>query len=272
MFRTHVQENRCRAGSTLISAALHGGVAALLLTLAPPGMVEDAARRTASMATSLVAPYLPAAATVKRGGGGGGGGDNSPIPASKGRLPRIAPRQFAPPAATVSNEAPALLVEPTIVVAAGTPLPQVDMAVFGNPLGRIGPPSSGPGSGGGIGGGSGGGVGPGQGPGFGPGHGGGAGGGAPGGRGAITAAVPIYQVEPEYSDEARKAKVQGVVAIMVEIGADGLVRNPRLRSTLGLGLDEKAMEAVMKWRFRPYLQNGKPIAGPALIEVRFRLL
>ncbi|HWQ57121.1 MAG TPA: energy transducer TonB, partial [Bryobacteraceae bacterium] len=103
----------------------------------------------------------------------------------------------------------------------------------------------------------------------GPGAGGGWGRGA---RGSVATAVVLYQVEPEYSEEARKARVQGTVAVMIEIDEAGRVRNPRLRSTLGMGLDERALEAVRRWRFRPYLRDGKPVAGPALVELRFRLL
>ena len=89
---------------------------------------------------------------------------------------------------------------------------------------------------------------------------------------AITRAVVLKSVEPEYTDEARKARMQGTVAVLIEIDRDGHARNPRVRSGLGLGLDERAVEAVLKWRFRPYLQDGMPVAGSALIEVHFRLL
>lgn len=261
--------NRSRAGSTMLSLAVHGGAAALLLTMAPAGAIHNMARRTAAVVTPLVEPYLPAAPKPAPERGGGGGGDGSVLPASQGRLPRVAPRQFTPPMAVTYNESPRLLIGPTIVASPDVSLPNVNMAVFGDPLGRHGPPSNGTGSGSGIGDGSGGGIGSGRGPGYGPGTGGGWGGGA---RGGVTAAVVLYQVEPEYSDEARKARVQGTVAVMIEIDEAGRVRNPTLRSTLGMGLDERALEAVRKWRFRPYLKDGKPVAGPALVELRFRLL
>lgn len=274
MFLTHAERSRNRAGSAMLSLAIHGGAAALLFTVTPPDAVERAARHTVKLVEPLVAPYLPArpARTRDAGGGGGGGGDNSVLPPSRGALPRLAPRQFTPPAAVAHNEAPKLLMEPTIVVAPDAPLPHARMAIFGDPLAKIGPPSSGPGSGGGIGTGAGGGIGSGKGPGYGPGEGGGLGGGMRGGRGFLTAAQVLYQIEPEYSDEARKAKVQGTVSVLIDIDERGRPTNPRLRGTLGLGLDEKAVEAVMKWRFRPYMRDGKPVAGPALVEVRFRLL
>ena len=82
---------------------------------------------------------------------------------------------------------------------------------YGDPLGKLGPPSNGPGSGGGIGSGNGGGVGSGKGGGFGPGEGGGVGGGVFRVGGGVTAPALLYKVEPEYSEEARKAKYQGTV-------------------------------------------------------------
>ena len=84
-------------------------------------------------------------------GGGGGGGDRSPLPASKGRLPKLAARQFTPPMAVVNNPNPKLIMEPTLVIPPDVNLPNVNMAQYGDPLGKIGPPSNGPGSGGGIG-------------------------------------------------------------------------------------------------------------------------
>jgi len=148
----------------------------------------------------------------------------------------------------------------------------VNMAQYGDPLGRIGPPSNGPGSGGGIGSGSGGGVGSGSGPGFGPGSGGGFGGGAYRAGGGVLAPVILTKVDPEYSEEARKAKFSGVVTLYIEVSERGTVQNPRVIRALGMGLDEKAIEAVLKWRFRPGTLNGKPVTVQAQVEVSFRLL
>ncbi|MCL5746432.1 MAG: energy transducer TonB, partial [Acidobacteria bacterium] len=173
-------------------------------------------------------------------GGGGGGGDRSPLPASKGRLPKLAPRQFTPPMAVVNNPNPKLVMEPTIVIPPNVQLPNVNMLQYGDPLAKIGPPSNGTGSGGGIGSGSGGGVGSGKGPGFGPGEGGGVGGGVFRVGGGVTAPTLLYKVEPEYSEEARKAKYQGTVVLYVEVDPSGHARNLRVIRSLGLGLDEKA--------------------------------
>ncbi len=170
------------------------------------------------------------------------------------------------------NEHPKLAMEPTVVIPPEIQLPNVNMAVLGDPLGRIGPASNGTGSGGGIGSGSGGGVGSGTGPGVGPGSGGGVGGGRFSVGGGVSSPVPIRKVDPEYSEEARKAKHQGTVELYVEIEPDGKAHRIAVRRSLGLGLDEKAIEAVRQWLFKPAMKDGKPVTVGALITVHFRLL
>jgi TonB family protein len=151
-------------------------------------------------------------------------------------------------------------------------LPQINMSAYGDPLSKFGTPSNGPGSGGGIGSGSGGGVGSGKGGGFGPGEGGGVGGGVYRVGGGVTAPVLLYKKEPEYSEEARKAKYQGTVLLYIEVDPSGKATNIRVQKSLGLGLDEKAMEAVKQWKFKPGYKDGKPVTVAATIEVNFRLL
>jgi len=163
-------------------------------------------------------------------------------------------------------------MEPTLVIPPDVKLPQVAMDQYGDPLGKLGPLSSGPGSGGGIGSGSGGGVGPGRGAGFGPGQGGGFGGGVFRAGGGVSAPTLLFKVEPEYSEEARKAKFQGTVVLYIEVNEKGLPQNIRVVRPLGLGLDEKAIEAVTKWKFRPGYKDNKPVTVAATIEVNFRLL
>jgi protein TonB len=203
--------------------------------------------------------------------GGGGGGERSPLPASRGRLPRLSRRQFTPPSATPpATQHPVLVMEPTLIAAANVHLTDVALAQLGDPFGREGPLSSGPGSGGGIGDGDGGGVGNKRGPGFGPEDGGGIGGIGVGG--SLIAPLVLDKVEPEFSDEARKAKYQGTVLQTIEIGEDGKPHKFQVLRGLGLGLDEKAIEAVSRWKFKPALRNGHPVRAAATIEVNFRLL
>ena len=139
-------------------------------------------------------------------------------------------------------------------------------------LRKYGVLSNGTGSGGGIGSGHGGGVGPGSGGGFGPGSGGNAGGGAYRIGGGVSQPVPIYRPDPDYSEEARKAKYQGTVVLSIVVDEKGNPRDVRVTKPLGLGLDQKAIEAVMKWRFRPGMKDGHPVPVIAQIEVNFRLL
>jgi TonB family protein len=152
-------------------------------------------------------------------------------------------------------------------------LPQPNLEALGDPLSHLPSlPSNGMGAGGGIGDeGRGGGVGSGEGPGFGPGHGGGYGGGAYKIGGGVSAPKVIYQPDPEYSEEARKAKFSGTCVLWLVVGPDGKARDIRVARTLGLGLDEKAIEAVKTWRFEPGMKDGKPVATQLNVEVTFRL-
>ena len=88
----------------------------------------------------------------------------------------------------------------------------------------------------------------------------------------ITPPQLIYKVEPEFSEAARKAKYQGTVVLAIEVDATGHPRNVRVLEQLGLGLDEKAIEAVSQWRFRPGSEDGRPVVTSATVEVSFRLM
>ncbi len=259
--------------STLYSLGIHAGIILLIVLVGTNKAVQQKAKETITLIAPDLAPYEPPVAKqAKKIGGGGGGGDRSLLEASKGKLPRVAPKQFTPPMAVVNNPDPKLVMEPTILVQPNAPLPQVNMAVLGNPLGAMGPPSNGIGSGGGIGSGKGGGVGSGSGGGFGPGSGGGTGGGVYRIGGGVSDPVPIFKPEPEYSEEARKAKFQGAVMLSIIIDENGKTRDVKVIRALGLGLDEKAIEAVLKWRFKPSLKDGRPVPVTANVEVNFRLL
>lgn len=91
---------------------------------------------------------------------------------------------------------------------------------------------------------------------------------------AVGASAPLvlHKVEPEYSEEARKAKYQGTVVLYVEVDPSGRPADIRVVRSLGLGLDEKAVEAVKQWRFKPGYEGGTPVTLGIMIEVPFRLL
>jgi len=189
----------------------------------------------------------------------GGGGSPQKTAETKGELPRIAPKSFVPPIRPQDD--PKLALSPTIVA---PDMPNISSTNYGNPLAGLGIPSAGNGIGAGIGGG--------RGPGVGPGSGGGFAGGAYKIGGGVSAPVPTFKPEPEYSEEARKAKWQGAVLLELVVDADGVPQNIKVIRSLGLGLDQKAIEAVQKWRFKPGQKDGKPVPVSANIEVNFRLL
>jgi periplasmic protein TonB len=258
-----------RAG--LSSLAIHVGVIGLLFVLGTNKTIQKVVKEQISLIAPDIAPYKP---TVKKEqmGGGGGGGDRSPTPPSKGKLPRLSDKQFVPPMAVVHNPDPKLVMEPTLIIQPDANIPKVNMDVLGDPLAKSGIASNGPGSGGGIGTGPGGGVGSGSGAGYGPGHGGNMGGGAYKIGGGVSPPTVLFKVEPEYSEEARKAKFQGTVVLFVVVDEHGNPRDLKVVRPLGLGLDQKAIEAVEKWKFSPGKKDGKPVPVQATIEVNFRLL
>jgi len=207
---------------------------------------------------------LPLIFSGKNGGGGGG---RDLLPASRGNLPRASlDPQIVPPTVDVPKEMPKLPMDETVVIAPEIKYPQG---------GQIGDPSSpfsswvsnGPGGPGGIGKGCCGGVGDSVGPHVGSGP----SGIYPAGKGGVTVPQIIYSPEPNFSDEARKSKTQGVVLLMIVVGADGTPNHIRVQQSLGMGLDEKAIEAVSRWRFRPATFNGQPVATQIAVEVNFRL-
>jgi periplasmic protein TonB len=257
--------------STLISGFLHGTAIVVVLALTgvkPPIFHKPA---TTVVFPSDVKDYL--AHANKKLIGGGGGGANDPNPASVGAVPRFAPRQFTQPLVKIENKDPVFSVEPTLVGDSNIRIEQLDYTLWGSPNGSHGVPSGGPGKCCGIGNGPGdGGIGDDGGQGLGPGKRGdgvtynGA------ARGSVVRPVLIAKNDPEYSEDARKAKLQGTVVLHIEVGTDGRAQNITVQRSLGLGLDERAMEAVRNWKFKPGTINGKPAVVEAIIEVNFRLL
>jgi TonB family protein len=160
---------------------------------------------------------------------------------------------------------PRLTVPESIEIAPDVKIPQG--GVIGDPLSQFTTPSDGSGGPGGHGKGCCDGVGDRVGP-----H---AGSGPPGiypaGRNDVTVPVAIYHPEPAFSDEARKAQQQGMVSLIVVVGADGRTSNIHVRQSLGMGLDEKAIEAVSRWLFKPAMFHGQPVATQIEVEVDFHL-
>jgi len=131
--------------------------------------------------------------------------------------------------------------------------------------------AQGRGSGSGFGSGSGGGIGSGHGSGGGPGVGGGYGGGLMSVGGGVSAPLVLHSVEPEFTDDARRANFQGSVSIKLIVDSQGNPQDVRLLSHLGMGLDERAVEAVKHYKFSPAMYEGHPVSVQILLDVAFRL-
>jgi periplasmic protein TonB len=203
---------------------------------------------------------------VFSGRNGGGGGNHDPLPASHGNLPKASlDPQIVPPTVILPKERSKLAVPETVMVAPNIPLPQGGQ--IGDPMSHLALLSNGPGGPGGIGTGCCGGIGPSEGPGVGAGP----PGIFPAGKQGVTVPQVIFDPEPSFSDEARKSKAQGIVLLLVVVGKDGHAYDIRVGQSLGMGLDEKAIEAVNRWRFRPATLNGQPVATQIAVQVDFRL-
>jgi protein TonB len=262
--------------STIVHVLMIGGLIGISVW---GGRVVKSQLQKPQEQVTIIAPdpdqYMPISAKKNDTlAGGGGGGDRDKLQAPKGKLPKFAMEQITPPAMVIRNLHPKLEVEPTVVMPPQVKLPlAANMPNLGDPLSKLpsGPPSNGTGSGGGIGSGSGGGVGAGTGPGVGPGRGGGYGGGVFRVGGGVSAPKALDTPDPEYSEEARKAKYQGTVILWLIVDQGGHPQNVKVARSLGMGLDQKAIDAVRRWKFEPAMKDGKPVAVQINVEVNFRL-
>jgi periplasmic protein TonB len=201
-------------------------------------------------------PAPPKAAAM-----GGGGGQRGPTPVTKGTPPKFADTQIVPPNKPPLIE-PKIHIEPTIAVQQdvkmASSLPQIGIASspivgmsMGNGLGT--------------------GLGSGNGSGLGAGSGGNTGGGPKRIGGGVSAPILVYSVEPEFSEEARKAKVAGNVLVNVWVDTNGNPSHVRVIRGVGMGLDEKARDAVMQYRFKPAMENGHPVLVELNVDVTFQI-
>ncbi len=240
--------------SQSLSLALHAGIIGLLLLLGSRTVLPPVPRALERPVPLYFKPPPRAALAQPRRSGGA---NADPAPPRRGTPPPPSYRTFVLPhpqpdpklplVAGLELEAPALPAPPGI----------------GDPLSQLGGASLGMGGRAGIGiGGCCRGIGSDQ------------GAASLSGQGYIGTVVPaklLYKIEPEFSEEARKARFQGTVLLWIEIDPAGHTANIRLISGPGLGLEQKAIEAVRQWRFRPAYHNGQPVVTTARIEVGFHL-
>lgn len=257
--------------SSAISIAIHVLVIAGIILAFLYGRAKMKPKANLQVTNVEVPPYLPIAPNGPQMGGGGGGGSHDIIQAPKGKLPKFEQQPVVPPMVVV-NDHPKLTQEPAIMMPKNIQLPTNNMPNLGDPrTSVVGPASNGTGEQGGMGTGSSGGIGSGKGNGYGPGEGGGYGGGLYHVGGGVAAPQLIFAPDPEFSDEARRAKYQGVCVVSLIVDAQGNPQRVQVVRHLGMGLDEKAIEAVRQYKFKPATLQGKPVPVEVNIEVNFRI-
>ena len=269
----------------LVSGSVHAAGLAMILVLAAVA-VPDARPDSAPDAPSELV-HLVFVADPGPGGGGGGGGRRQPAPPDAKRagarplgspLPRRQPPKLTPPRprpvpprpAPLDHEPLPLLLAPLVAIGADT------RDVPGRLAHARVPPAPdirrrGSGTGGGVGDGAGVGVGQGRGRGVGPGEGGGTGGGPYRPGSGIDPPSLLHEVTPDYTEQARRAGLEGEVLLEIVVGSDGGVSDVRVLRRLGAGLDELAANAVRQWRFSPARRFGTPVAVVVEVAVEFTL-
>lgn len=251
----------CHAACLAVFAILSGAVA--------DRRTDPAAAAKPAQVSRVVWPT-----GARPSGGGRGGGDRSPRPAT--RLERRGRDvRSVPPAPNI--QAAVLEEETRSVQRLDLPAVPAEHGLKDLPGAMVGMPDSpgisqGPGDGGGAGPGLGPGIGPGRGPGLGPGDGGLTGGGVRMVGGAANPTL-LRTVQPRYTEDAMRARLQGVVELDAVVLPDGGVGEIRVVRSLDriFGLDERAIEAVKQWRFRPAAIAGKPVAVLVRVELTFSL-
>jgi TonB family protein len=200
------------------------------------------------------------------GGGGGGGGNKMPEPPKKAEIvppkaPKVEPPkpEITPPKPIPQMNIPAVTA-PVELPGATTAAPDATIA-------------QGTGTGGGGGTGTGTGVGPGTGSGYGEGYGGGTGGGVYREGNGVTSPTLIREFKPNYTSEAMRARIQGVVTMEAVVMPDGSVGDVHIVRSLDqqFGLDKEAVATIKKWRFKPGMRLGQPVPVLIVVEMSFTL-
>lgn len=246
------------------SLGLHGAAVLLIavaLTLRPPAPAPEI-RPIENYELTFVQMEGP-------GGGGGGGGNESPAPPAKLEMKAELPK---PPAVDVPKVDVPPPPPPSLVAPVQTS-PSLPIQSSGVVAGLSAAPSLGTGTGGGGGTGKGTGSGSGTGSGIGEGTGGGFGGGAMRPGNGAENPVLLKQVDPKYTPEAMRAKIQGIVELEAVVSASGRITDVRVHRSLdrAYGLDEEAIKVARQWLFRPARFQGKPVDMVVIIQMEFRL-
>jgi len=259
MFSTLDRTAGRRMSPQSVGVAVLLNVAALLLLMV---QVKTYVHHGEPLRIALVEPLIPPPAPPKLRAMGGGGGHPDSAPVSKGNPPKFAADQLNPPEAPPLEE-PKVRIEPTVDVDPNVKMAKTDLLDLGMP--------NSPNVGTSLGSGRGAGLGSGNGSGIGPGSGGNVGGGIRRIGGGVAAPIVLFAPEPEFSEEARKAKASGNVLVYLQVDTNGRPMHVRVLRGIGLGLDEKAVEAVSHYKFKPAMENGHPVAVEMQVEVNFQV-
>jgi TonB family protein len=248
---------------------INGGILALLLLMGVRAVVfsDPVSKPNSKFHIDDFPLFTPPNSVSSHGGQGGG--TNDLIDPNKGRLPKLDLNAVEKVQVPLLDH-PKLALENSIALPLDIKLPDnPEMPMIGvHSSANVTVVSGGPGKNGGIGFGPNGDYGPGSGTGWGPGAGEGI---YTPGVGGVSQPIPVFTPDAEFSDEARRQKYQGVCMISVIIDAQGNPQSPRVVQRLGMGLDEKPLEAVLKYRFKPAKKDGKPVAVRISVMVNFRL-
>jgi len=248
------QQFGVQRGAFVFSLAFNGAIIAAILlfyiyaAVHPPTLLQS---KDLMIPVDMDKKSMPMGAQAPHGGGGNTGA----TPPQHGVPPKTTQYQIVPP--SVSNRNHLLEVDPSINA------PHLTAGI--GQIGGLNTNGLGMGMNGGTG------VGSGRGSGYGNGTGGGWGGGSFAPGNGVSAPKPLYQPEPEYSEEGRKAKVQGEAVLEIVVGADGRVRDARVIRSLGFGLDQEAIKTVKTWRFEPGKKQGQNVDVRVQVVVDFRL-
>ena len=257
--------------SSAISFVVHAVAITLLLSLAfKAHTIIETPTVVTPVEFTLTAPPPITMPIAKVQGGGGGGGAHQAIEPIKAPAPAVVQRTtpvLAPQVIKLDN--PKLAAEPseTVKMTDNSALPVLGMS---NST-QVALASQGKGGGSGFGSGLGGGLGAGKGLGGGPGSGGGYGGGLMQVGGGVSAPVVLRAAEPEFTEEARQSNFMGNVQIKLIVDSQGNPQDVRVVSHLGMGLEEKAVEAVRQYKFRPAMFQGHPVSVQIVLDVAFHL-
>lgn len=258
--------------SSLISFVLHATILTFLFWFALQEHKRIVLPLQVEVTPVDIQPYIPITVpAIQAMGGGGGGGAREVVKTSKGQIPPVTKMQIVP-LATLTIGHPKLAVMPAEVIPQQIKLPDSKMPNIGDmQSAQVTLISQGGGKSSSFGQGIGGGMGSNHGVGVGPGSAGGYGGGIMTVGGGVTAPQIIHTAEPEFTDAARRTKYQGIVSIQIIVDPQGNPEDLRVIRHLGMGLDEKAIEAVRHYKFKPAMYQGHPVPVQILIDVEFHL-